>query len=200
MVRFAVCSGLSWYSEFASCIAHPRAKLGTFVTAQEHPEPLRGKKPVSLYTNTSIPRHLAANRGHQFQPALHRQPAELPRACLTWPSPPRACNLLPAGGELLPAVCPLPPTDAALGKTQTPLLVLPGRDRISSIAKLSSIIINRDLHPSTPHDKTTATAMNPRRRRASSIVYHEPPENEERLSDQAALPNFNANWVHSKGA
>jgi hypothetical protein len=41
-----------------------------------------------------------------------------------------------------------------------------------------------------------------RRRRSSSIlqVYQEPPEPLEQLSDQAALPNLNANWVNAKGA
>ncbi|KAJ0120237.1 hypothetical protein N8I77_002495 [Diaporthe amygdali] len=41
-----------------------------------------------------------------------------------------------------------------------------------------------------------------RRRRSSSIlqVYHEPPETVEQLSDRAALPNGNANWVNAKGA
>ncbi|KAF7543242.1 hypothetical protein G7Z17_g10900 [Cylindrodendrum hubeiense] len=41
-----------------------------------------------------------------------------------------------------------------------------------------------------------------RRRRSSSIlqVYHEPPETLEQISDQAALPNLNANWTNAKGA
>lgn len=41
-----------------------------------------------------------------------------------------------------------------------------------------------------------------RRRRSSSIlqVYHEPPETLEQISDQAALPNLNADWVNAKGA
>ena len=38
-----------------------------------------------------------------------------------------------------------------------------------------------------------------RRRRSSSLVYTEPPESLEQLSDQAALPNLNAEWVNSKG-
>lgn len=38
-----------------------------------------------------------------------------------------------------------------------------------------------------------------RRRRSSSIIYQEPPESIEHTSDQAALPNLNANWVHAKG-
>lgn len=42
-------------------------------------------------------------------------------------------------------------------------------------------------------------AKEARRRRSSSIVYKEPAESLEQLSDQAALPNLNANWVHSKG-
>lgn len=40
-----------------------------------------------------------------------------------------------------------------------------------------------------------------RRRRSSSIlqVYHEPQETLEQISDQAALPNLNANWTNGKG-
>ena len=39
-----------------------------------------------------------------------------------------------------------------------------------------------------------------RRRRSSSvIIYKEPPESPEQLSDQAALPNRNASWVNGKG-
>lgn len=38
-----------------------------------------------------------------------------------------------------------------------------------------------------------------RRRRSSSIIYQEPPESIEHTSDQAALPNLNANWVNAKG-
>ena len=38
-----------------------------------------------------------------------------------------------------------------------------------------------------------------RRRRSSSLIYHEPLETMEQLSDQSALPNLNANWVNAKG-
>ena len=39
-----------------------------------------------------------------------------------------------------------------------------------------------------------------RRRRSSSLlIYKEPLESPERLSDQSALPNLNATWVNSKG-
>lgn len=37
------------------------------------------------------------------------------------------------------------------------------------------------------------------RRRSSSLVYKEPPESLEQLSDQSALPNLNAEWVNAKG-
>lgn len=42
-------------------------------------------------------------------------------------------------------------------------------------------------------------AKEARRRRSSSLVYKEPPESLEQLSDQAALPNLNADWVNAKG-
>lgn len=38
-----------------------------------------------------------------------------------------------------------------------------------------------------------------KRRRSSSLVYTEPPESLEQLSDQSALPNLNAQWVNAKG-
>ncbi|KAF2812055.1 Orm1 type endoplasmic reticulum protein [Mytilinidion resinicola] len=43
-------------------------------------------------------------------------------------------------------------------------------------------------------------AKNVRRRRSSSLVYTEPAESEEQISDQSVLPNLNANWVNAKGA
>ncbi|KAF2211683.1 hypothetical protein CERZMDRAFT_42522 [Cercospora zeae-maydis SCOH1-5] len=39
-----------------------------------------------------------------------------------------------------------------------------------------------------------------RRRRSSSLMYQEPPESLEQQSDQAILPNLNAQWVNAKGA
>ena len=38
-----------------------------------------------------------------------------------------------------------------------------------------------------------------RRRRSSSLLYQEPPESMEHISDQAASPNLNAGWVNAKG-
>ena len=38
-----------------------------------------------------------------------------------------------------------------------------------------------------------------RRRRSSSLMYQEPPESLEQMSDQAVLPNLNAQWVNAKG-
>lgn len=46
------------------------------------------------------------------------------------------------------------------------------------------------LSPGTSHN----------RRRSSSILSHLEPETVVEQSDQAALPNINANWVNSKGA
>ncbi|KAK9264405.1 ORMDL family-domain-containing protein [Lipomyces tetrasporus] len=44
------------------------------------------------------------------------------------------------------------------------------------------------------------TSKEERRRRSSSIISHLQPETIEEQSDQAALPNLNANWVNNKGA
>ncbi|CAJ0539533.1 Ff.00g071000.m01.CDS01 [Fusarium sp. VM40] len=51
-------------------------------------------------------------------------------------------------------------------------------------------------------ERNTEGAAGARRRRSSSIlqVYHEPPETLEQISDQASLPNLNANWTNAKGA
>ena len=49
-----------------------------------------------------------------------------------------------------------------------------------------------------PETNTTQTKAG-RRRRSSSIIYQEPAESIEHTSDQAALPNLNANWVNAKG-
>ena len=38
-----------------------------------------------------------------------------------------------------------------------------------------------------------------RRRRSSSLIYQEPTESIEHMSDQSALPNVNADWVNAKG-
>lgn len=46
---------------------------------------------------------------------------------------------------------------------------------------------------------STVVGTSSRRRRSSSLIYHEPPETIEQFTDQAALPNLNANWVNSKG-
>ncbi|KAL8725985.1 MAG: hypothetical protein Q9181_006213, partial [Wetmoreana brouardii] len=79
-----------------------------------------------------------------------------------------------------------------------------------SFLKLSSLIIPRTLAFAT---NTRAPARSPserrrmndgskksRRRRSSSLLYQEPQESMEHLSDQAAIPNLNANWVNAKGA
>ncbi len=45
----------------------------------------------------------------------------------------------------------------------------------------------------------TMNSSKARRRRSSSLMYTEPPESMEHISDQAALPNLNAEWVNAKG-
>ncbi|KAF2169367.1 hypothetical protein M409DRAFT_20590 [Zasmidium cellare ATCC 36951] len=48
--------------------------------------------------------------------------------------------------------------------------------------------------------KNSKDKDNRRRRRSSSLMYQEPPESLEQQSDQAVLPNLNAQWVNAKGA
>ena len=79
----------------------------------------------------------------------------------------------------------------------------------ANTAKVSSIIVPRTLsfatntngarlrRPSDMHSGTKAKGS--RRRRSSSLLYQEPPESLEHMSDQSALPNLNANWVNAKG-
>ncbi|THX83762.1 ORMDL family protein, partial [Aureobasidium pullulans] len=53
------------------------------------------------------------------------------------------------------------------------------------------------------HSERAASSMDTkaaRRRRSSSLMYTEPPESLEHISDQAALPNLNSEWVNAKGA
>ena len=82
----------------------------------------------------------------------------------------------------------------------------------SNTAKLSPILLNRTsrlsfagdprprhLSTSPASNKMSLEAKEARRRRSSSLVYKEPPESLEQLSDQSALPNLNAEWVNAKG-
>ena len=80
-------------------------------------------------------------------------------------------------------------------------------------AKLSPILLNRTSglsfagdprarpsdSPSSYYKMSLDPAKDARRRRSSSLVYKEPPESLEQLSDQSALPNLNAEWVNAKG-
>jgi len=78
----------------------------------------------------------------------------------------------------------------------------------SNTAKLSSpILLPRTVsydassnppRPSGPY-RTMSEQKTGRRRRSSSLLYQEPPETIEHMSDQAALPNLNADWVNAKG-
>jgi hypothetical protein len=81
----------------------------------------------------------------------------------------------------------------------------------NNTAKLSSLLIPRTISFSPDLDASPRNSPNHssslrmsrsrsgRRRRSSSIIYQEPPESIEHKSDQAALPNLNANWVNAKG-
>jgi hypothetical protein len=75
-------------------------------------------------------------------------------------------------------------------------------------AKLSSPIllprtVSYDASTNPPRASGQYLAMSDnktgRRRRSSSLIYQEPPETIEHLSDQAALPNLNSDWVNAKG-
>ena len=59
--------------------------------------------------------------------------------------------------------------------------------------KLSPLI---SIYDSDSRMSSTKTG---RRRRSSSIIYQEPPETLEQISDQSALPNLNSEWVNAKG-
>lgn len=52
---------------------------------------------------------------------------------------------------------------------------------------------------STAYEPNMSTTKTGRRRRSSSIIYQEPPESQEQLADQSALPNLNSQWVNAKG-
>ncbi|KAJ4525969.1 sphingolipid homeostasis protein orm1 [Exophiala dermatitidis] len=57
------------------------------------------------------------------------------------------------------------------------------------------------LAPSaSSYHPTMTSGKSGRRRRSSSIIYQEPPESLEQISDQSALPNLNSQWVNAKGA
>ena len=79
----------------------------------------------------------------------------------------------------------------------------------SNTANLSSLLVPRTLaftpntKPAPPLKPSGERKMNDgkksRRRRSSSLIYQEPPESIEHMSDQSALPNVNADWVNAKG-
>jgi hypothetical protein len=54
--------------------------------------------------------------------------------------------------------------------------------------------------PVSSYDPAMSNTKSGRRRRSSSIIYQEPPESLEQISDQSALPNLNSQWVNAKGA
>lgn len=53
--------------------------------------------------------------------------------------------------------------------------------------------------PVSSYHPAMSSGKSGRRRRSSSIIYQEPPESLEQISDQSALPNLNSQWVNAKG-
>lgn len=80
---------------------------------------------------------------------------------------------------------------------------------IPNTANLSPLLLPRTLafspntKPAPSPRQAGQSNMNDgkksRRRRSSSLLYQEPPESLEHMSDQSALPNLNATWVNAKG-
>ena len=54
--------------------------------------------------------------------------------------------------------------------------------------------------PVSAYNQAMSSAKGGRRRRSSSIIYQEPAESLEQISDQEALPNLNSQWVNAKGS
>ena len=73
----------------------------------------------------------------------------------------------------------------------------------SSLALQKTISFTADAKPASPESSSYNSNMSSgktgRRRRSSSIIYQEPPESLEQISDQSALPNLNSEWVNAKG-
>lgn len=136
---------------------------------------------------------------HSSPPLAHVRPAR----CLRCEPPPSRAPAAPrrlVHSKTLSAASPAAPT-------------LPPPQRPAATAKLSPILLNRTARLSfagdprphrlspdrAPNGLMSLDAKEARRRRSSSLVYKEPPESLEQLSDQAALPNLNAEWVNAKG-
>lgn len=74
---------------------------------------------------------------------------------------------------------------------------------LASDTSKSSLLVPRTIsfapEMDGPQRLSPNTQKQGRRRRSSSLIYQEPAESIEHTSDQAALPNLNANWVNAKG-
>lgn len=146
-----------------------------------------------LPTHAATP---AANLPHTSVTSTKRPPTPLPQ-----PRPPHTATncTTPTASKLAPS-----------------LLFLPSHRPRSAenTAKLSSTILQRGgitfadrVNPSPPlcvqsaerKMSSNSKDKNTRRRRSSSLMYQEPPESLEQQSDQAILPNLNAQWVNAKG-
>ena len=101
-------------------------------------------------------------------------------------------------------------TNSSASHVQSKIDWIPPLILITNTAKLSSLLLPRTLSfaPNTnsapprrsPVDPKMSDGKKGRRRRSSSLmIYQEPLESPEHMSDQSALPNLNANWVNAKG-
>jgi hypothetical protein len=70
-----------------------------------------------------------------------------------------------------------------------------------TVQRIISFADSSNLAPpaSSIYDTDMSSTKTGRRRRSSSLLYQEPPESLEHISDQSALPNLNSQWVNAKG-
>ncbi|KAJ5082786.1 hypothetical protein N7532_011829, partial [Penicillium argentinense] len=136
-------------------------------------------------------------------PAETRQPAE-PRRRDTTPGKNR-------DSPVTPSHFPREPRSARLHGHFIPTLLFPPSPTpippspvtLASDTSQPSLLVSRSIsfapEMDGPQRLSPNTQKQGRRRRSSSLIYQEPPESIEHTSDQAALPNLNANWVNAKG-
>ena len=83
----------------------------------------------------------------------------------------------------------------------TPFVQQPSMTSQTALHRTISFEANaRFAPPISSYNPAMSTTKSGRRRRSSSIIYQEPPESLEQISDQSSLPNLNSQWVNSKGA
>lgn len=104
-----------------------------------------------------------------------------------------------------PRLPPAPPPSAASPSVADPLrppsgLTFAEPTRPHSATETSATTGERPACVQHFERKMEDREKSRRRRRSSSLMYQEPPESLEQQSDQATMPNLNAQWVNAKGA